>query len=154
MRLDLGSCGSIHPGFTSVDIYPPADIFADLTQQWPWPDSSIDEVRAHDIFEHLPSRIHTMNELWRVLKPDAQAEICVPNASKGAGYFQDPTHVSPWCANTFQYFEEGRFAHRRMKGPYGIVARFKIIKIEETVEHAAPIEPVWKVLVLVEAVKS
>lgn len=91
MKLNLGSCGRDIPGFVSVDICPPAEIIADLSKRWPWPDSSVDEVLALDIFEHLPSKLHTMNELWRVLKPGGKATIEVPCAAHGTGAFQDPT---------------------------------------------------------------
>lgn len=128
-------------------------MLADLSLQWPWRDSSIDEIRAHDVFEHLPSRVHTMNELHRVLKPGARATIEVPSASKGAGFAQDPTHLTPWCMNSFQYFEEGSVATKRFARAYGITARFKVVHLSEY-EYADVYEPVSKVLAVLEAVKQ
>lgn len=153
MRLNLGACDRKVENFISVDIAEPADVIADLSKPWPWVDSSVDEVLAQDIFEHLPSRIFTMNELHRVLKPGAKATIEVPSASKGAGYAQDPTHVSPWCLNSFQYFEAGSFAVNRMAKSYGITARFKIVKISEK-EVMDAFEPVWKITAVLECVKE
>ncbi len=152
MRLNLGACDRQFPGFLSVDICPPADVITDLAQRWPWPDSSVDEVRAHDVFEHLPSRIHTMNELYRVLKPGARATVEVPSATKGAGFAQDPTHVTPWCMNSFQYFEHLSFAHQRLSRPYGIYARFKVLSLTER-EYKDVHETVWKITAVLEAVK-
>jgi ubiquinone/menaquinone biosynthesis C-methylase UbiE len=152
MRLNLGACDRQFPGFLSVDICPPADIVADLSQPWPWPDSSVEEVRAHDVFEHLPNRIHTMNELHRVLKPGARAIVEVPSATKGAGFVQDPTHITPWCMNSFQYFEAGSFAVQRLAKSYGIKARFRIVELTER-EYQDVHEKVWKITAVLEAVK-
>lgn len=152
MRLNLGACDRPFPGFLSVDMVPPADIVADLREAWPWDDSSVEEVRAHDVFEHLPDRIHTMNELHRVLKPGARATVEVPSASKGAGFAQDPTHVSLWCMNSFQYFEAGSFASQRLARAYNITARFRIISLTEA-EYQDVHETVWKITAVLECVK-
>ncbi len=152
MRLNLGACDRRIPGFLSVDIAPPADIIADLSQAWPWPDSSVDEVAAFDLFEHLPDRVHTMNELHRVLKPGARATIEVPNAAKGAGQWQDPTHKSPWCLNSWQYYEAGSFAHNRLAKSYRITAAFRIVELSEK-QYQDVREPVWKIRVVLEALK-
>lgn len=152
MRLNLGACDRRFDGFVSVDIVPPADVIADLTQPWPWEDSSVDEVRAHDVFEHLPDRIHTMNELWRVLKPGARATIEVPSAAKGAGFAQDPTHKSAWSMNSFQYFRHQSFAHQRLASSYGIKARFNVLDLSER-EYKDEFESVFKITAVLEAVK-
>lgn len=60
---------------------------------WPWADNSVDSVLAFHILEHLPDKIFTMNELWRVLNPGAT--IALPT-TEGAGAWQDPKHVSFW----------------------------------------------------------
>jgi predicted SAM-dependent methyltransferase len=152
MKLNLGACDRAFPGFLSVDIVPPADIVTDLSKPWPWADSSVKEVRAHDLFEHLPSRIHTMNELHRVLEPGCRATIEVPSATKGAGFAQDPTHVTPWCMNSFQYFEADSFAHNRLAKSYGITAAFRIVSLSERAYQDVH-EEVWKITAVLEAVK-
>jgi ubiquinone/menaquinone biosynthesis C-methylase UbiE len=148
----MGACDRHFPGFISVDITPPADQIVDLRDPWPWADSSVDEVRAHDVFEHLPDRIRTMNELHRVLKPGARATIEVPSATKGAGFAQDPTHCSPWCMNSFQYFEAGSFAHQRLARHYGITAAFRVVTLSEAPYQDA-YEQVYKITAVLEAVK-
>lgn len=152
MRLNLGSADRNFPNFLSVDRVPPADVVTDLAQPWPWPDSSVDEILALDIVEHLPDRIFTLNEMWRVLKPGARVTIETPNAARGAGFYQDPTHCSPFCLNSFQYFEDGSFAHQRLAKSYGITARFKKLQL---FQHEVPdvMEPVWKIHAVLEAVK-
>jgi SAM-dependent methyltransferase len=134
-RLNLG-CNDRHfPGYINVDRMPPADEVADLSQRWPWPDSSIEHIIAHDIIEHLPDKIHTMNELWRVLAPGAEVEIAVPTTD-GPGAWQDPTHISFWNRRSFYYYEDGQLCRERFGQHYGITARFRIVRenLEPTVD--------------------
>lgn len=152
MRLNLGAADRQIPGFSSADICPPADFVCDLSQPWPWEDSSIEEIMALDVIEHIENRIHFMNELHRVLKAGARVTIETPNASRGAGYFQDPTHKSPWVLNSFQYYEHGSFAVQRLAKSYGITARFKTIQLGER-EYPDVVERVWKITAVLEAVK-
>src|SRR4026209_2584062 len=104
MRLNLGASDRRIAGYVSVDLVPPADCVTDLAQAWPWETSSVDDVLAFDIIEHIADRIHFMNGVHRVLRAGARATIETPNAARGAGYFQDPTHKSPWVMNSFQYY--------------------------------------------------
>ncbi len=64
--------------------------------KWPWPDDSIDEVRCSHFVEHLEvdERIHFVNELWRVLKPEASAAITTPYGFSERA-FGDLTHKWP-----------------------------------------------------------
>jgi predicted SAM-dependent methyltransferase len=152
MKLNLGACDRAIAGFLSVDICPPADVVADLSQSWPWPDSSVDEVIALDVIEHIANRVFFMNELHRVLRPGARATIETPNAARGAGFFQDPTHVAPWCMNSWQYFEAGSYAHRRLARAYGIRAAFRVVELREQ-PYMDVREEVWKITAVLEAVK-
>ena len=152
MKLNLGACDRKFPGFLSVDIAPPADVVTDLEQPWPWPDASVEAVKAFDIIEHLADKIFAMNELHRVMKSGARAELEIPSASHGAGAFQDPTHKSYWTMNSFQYFQDGSNAHKRFARSYGITARFKVVSLAER-QYQDVKEPVWKILAVLEAVK-
>ena len=153
LRLNLGCCDRTILGFTGVDICPPADVICNLEcNRWPWEDSTVDEVFSADCFEHLHDRIHTMNELWRVLVPGGTATIEVPSAAHGAGFACDPTHVSAWCLASFQYYEEGSACHTRFARHYGITARFRVVSLKEVEDHSHP-EPVWKVIAVLAAVK-
>lgn len=137
-----------------MDIVPPADVIADLTKPWPWPESSVDEVRAHDIFEHLPDKRHTMNELYRVLKPNATAIVEIPCAAHGAGAFQDPTHVSYWTGNDFTYWEKGHSERERFRNNpmYGVRGDFQILDFAHT-SYAGKYDEVWKFHVMLRALK-
>jgi acetyltransferase-like isoleucine patch superfamily enzyme len=105
VRIDLGCGARKAPGFIGVDIFPApgVDIVADLSTAFPFEDNSVDELRAYDFIEHLPDRLRTMNEIWRVCKDGALVDLFVPSTD-GRGAFQDPTHVSFWNVNSFKYF--------------------------------------------------
>jgi SAM-dependent methyltransferase len=126
--LNLGSGEMMLRGFANVDlIEAPETITADLRQRWPWDDDSVDYVRASHILEHLPDKIFTMNELWRVLKRERRARISIPTTD-GPGAWQDPTHVSFWNRRSFLYFEDGSPYHSTYGASYGIRAAFKVLR--------------------------
>ena len=154
LKLNLGACDRAFPGFLSVDIVPPADVIADLSQAWPWPDSTVDEIVAFDVFEHISSKRHSMNELWRVLRPGGHATIEVPTI-RGVGACCDPTHVSFWSAGDFEYYEKGNFARERFRASayYGVKADFRIVSMTPSVYPNRFGEEVWKVKAVLEALK-
>lgn len=187
MKLNLGSADRHVEGFVCIDIAPPECAACDqefpcgrrqvdLSQPWPWEDSSIEEILAFDVAEHIPDdfrirqtgfgisseshvmprsgRIHFLNELHRVLVPGGRATIETPNAAKGVGFTQDPTHCSPYCLSTFKYFEHGAFAHSRLAKAYDITAAFKVLSLSESQSNGEnPAEQVWKIKAVLEAVK-
>lgn len=63
MKLNLGACDRKVEGFLSVDICEPADQVVDLAGPWPWWDSSVEEVLAYSIFEHIGDCDHVSR--WR-----------------------------------------------------------------------------------------
>lgn len=154
VSLNLGCADDHRAGFVNVDCSPPADVIADLREAWPWPDSSADFVLAQDIFEHLPDKRFTMNELYRVLKPGGKAQVIVPHAAEGSGGFQDPTHCSWWTANDFEYYEKGNFARERFRAntSYGVRADFRILSLRKTT-YQGRWDPVVKIEVMLEALK-
>lgn len=155
LRLNLGCSDRYLAGFCNVDLFQPVNLpqgvdFVqwDLTTSWPWLDNSVDYIQADDIIEHLPNKIHTMNEAWRVLRPGGFLNIFVPTTD-GRGAFQDPTHVSFWNRNSFFYFTEGDPHLVRFAAAYGIRCAFKVI--EETASVWDPM--VTKLHIRLQAVK-
>jgi hypothetical protein len=148
LRLNLGCSDSHLKGYVNVDLCEPCDLQADLDRPWPWPDSSVQEIKAWDIFEHLPSKLHTMNEAWRVLKPGGQLDLLVPTTD-GRGAFQDPTHTSFWTPNDLFYFCDRYGEWRRFRVSYGITAHFRLIS--QTHEECP--NRVWKLRAILEAIK-
>jgi hypothetical protein len=63
MRLNLGCANRRIDGFIGVDIAtgPEVDKVVDLEGPWPWPDSSVLEVRAHDVAEHIGDCSHVQD---------------------------------------------------------------------------------------------
>ncbi len=152
MCVDLG-CGIHKPkGFIGVDLSAAAgvDIVADLSQTFPFPDNTVDYLRAHDIVEHLPDRIHTMNEIWRICKPGAWVDIRVPSTD-GRGAFQDPTHISFWNINSFQYYAQEFPAYLELCKTYGFQGEFRIISL---VHEPKTLDEVIHVRAKLEVVKS
>jgi len=128
VRLNLGCCDHRAPGFLGVDLSPgPAvDVVTDLNGVWPWSDSSVSEILARDIVEHLSDAIHTMNEMHRVLKPGGKVTISVPTTN-GTGAFQDPTHRSFWNRRSFLYYEKGNPYRERFAERSKITAAFRVL---------------------------
>ncbi|HEY9808704.1 MAG TPA: methyltransferase domain-containing protein [Halomicronema sp.] len=149
VRVDLG-CGPFKPAnYIGVDIHPAlgVDIVADLTQSFPFPDNSIDELRAHDVIEHLPDRLQTMNEIWRVCKSGATVDILVPSTD-GRGAFQDPTHVSFWNINSFLYYCIDFPGYYQLCQRYGFKGAFKVLTLEQQDSGNMVIHVVAKLLVV------
>ena len=149
VKLNLGCCDALLADYVNVDLVPgPGVECVDLRQPWPWPSDSIHHVRAWDIVEHLPDKILTMNELWRVLVNGGTVEIAVPTTD-GPGAFQDPTHVSFWNRRSFLYYEAGNPYRDRFAQHYGITARFRTVR--ERTEHS---QDGPRLTILLEAVKT
>lgn len=108
LKLDLGCGNKPKEGFQGVDLhdYGRSDlVVCDLREPWKWADESVDEVYSHHFVEHLTARerIHFANELFRVLKPGARAEIVVPHWSSGRAY-GDLTHQWPPIAESWFWY--------------------------------------------------
>ena len=140
-KLNLGCSDEQVHGYLNVDRWTPpwatADNFlkVDLEKDWPWEDSSIQYIQAHDVIEHLADKMHTMNEIHRVLKPGGRVEIIVPT-TEGRGAWQDPTHVSYWNRNSFLYWTEGDLHYERFKAAYGMKGCFKVVNERHAVYQA------------------
>ena len=95
----------------------------------PYPDNTVDVIRAYDFLEHVPigSVIPVMEEIYRVLKPNGIFESFTPSTD-GRGAFQDPTHVSFWNRNSWSYYSDPEC--RKL---YGIKANFEYATIKDIV---------------------
>ena len=107
MRINLGCGYKKRDGFINGDVRKDvgADLICDFSAGLPFPDDSVDEVMAFDFLEHVPQlkAVGVIEEIYRVLKPGGKFEHFTPSTD-GRGAFQDPTHLSYWCYNTWQYF--------------------------------------------------
>lgn len=148
LKLNLGCSDAHMDGWLNVDICEPCDRVADLSGRWPWVDSTVEAIKAWDIFEHLPDKRRTMNEAHRVLKPGGQLDLFIPTTD-GRGAFQDPTHKSFWTPNDLFYFCEEFVEWQRFHVSYGITARFRVV----SQDHREYASKVWKLRAILEAVK-
>jgi SAM-dependent methyltransferase len=110
--LHLGSHKFLVPGWVNVDV---GDFGQDMKWDlnnipWPWVDDSVDEIVAHNVFEHLDDINSVMKECHRILKNGGRVRLVVPHAFY-KGTYQDPTHKRGFSFETFDYYTPKR--------PYG-----------------------------------
>ena len=123
--LDLGCGATKEKGAVGIDIIPldGVDIIANLTEfPYPLANNSFDAVYLNDVIEHLPNTIATMEEIYRVARPDARVYIRVINWNSHYTAM-DPTHVSAFTENSFDFF--GARAGRS----YYTHARFDVVRV-------------------------
>lgn len=138
INLNLGCGYDYKKGYINIDNRAETnpDVVCDVVEGLPYPDSSVDQIRAHDFLEHIPigKTITVMDEIWRVLKPGGTFYSSTPDAEYGQGAFQDPTHVSFWVENSWLYYTREQF-----RNLYGIKANFKIKSFERIHDDEARI---------------
>ena len=106
LKLDIACGKNTKDGFTGVDIWEGAEIVADLEKfPWPFADNSVNEIHCSHYIEHTPDLISFANELYRIMKVGAKAEIIAPYYSSIRAW-QDPTHLRAISENTFLYFSK------------------------------------------------
>ncbi|MFA7062270.1 MAG: tetratricopeptide repeat protein [Pedobacter sp.] len=136
LKLDIACGKNKKPGFTGVDIWEGADIVVDLEKfPWPFEDNSVDEIFCSHYIEHTPDLISFANELHRILKIGAKAEIIAPYYSSIRAW-QDPTHLRAISENTFLYFNKDWRVINRLDH-YPIVSDFDF-------ESSYVIDPTWR----------
>lgn len=97
LKIDIG-CGKTTPegwvGLDSIDFG--QKYVADARKGLPFKSDTVDEVRSSHFVEHLTGveRIAFFNELYRVMKVGASAQIVTPHWSHACAY-GDPTHQWP-----------------------------------------------------------
>lgn len=141
LRLDLGGGQRKEEGWKTVDVWEGADVVHDLfTFPWPFKADSVDQARMIHFFEHVPQdlRFPFMNELYRILRPDAEVYIVCPYyASMGA--VQDPTHAwPPICDASFAYFNKPWMVANKLDH-YPLACDFDVQGIEYTADAGPPL---------------
>jgi SAM-dependent methyltransferase len=94
--------------YESVDVV--GDVFAVLQA---FPDSSVDSVYSSHFFEHLENWPELLEELARVMKPGAVADIVVPHFSNPY-FYSDPTHRTFFGLYTFSYVSRDNLLRRKV----------------------------------------
>lgn len=131
--LNLGAGNSPREGAINHDIRKhrsEIDIAWDLNDlPWPWDDESFDLIIAKAVLEHLRiNLIESVNECWRILKPDGRMYLKLPYWKHDNTYL-DPTHYWRFALETPYVFDPATDYGRKyafytdrkwkiIKGPY------------------------------------
>lgn len=119
--LDVGAGPNPDPrADDTLDIQPPADHVADLTEPWPFDAASYDRVIANHVVEHLDELEHFFLEAGRVLTDRGVLEVTVPI---GEDAITDHDHET-----VFRYETPVQFCRDRSRAwdpdvPFVLVAR-------------------------------
>ena len=123
LKLDIGCGAKREDGWTGLDIRPEAqpDIVRDVCRGLPFGDGVVEEVRCHQVLEHLPTPddvLFVLREMHRVCRPGATITISVPRYDS-MGAWGDITHVRAFHEREFHtiasHFCEGLFRIRRLR---------------------------------------
>ena len=96
------------------------DVIVDLeNRKLPLENETFKVVYAYHILEHIKNLIPLMNEIYRVMKPEGELYIKVP---QNEGMWADPTHVRCFSKLSWRYYCDYPFSEM-----YGIKAHFKEI---------------------------
>lgn len=107
--LNLGAGNRIIKGAINHDRIqqrPEIDVVCDLNDlPWPWADGAFDLVVARSVFEHLRiTLIESVDECWRILRPDGRLYLKVPHWQSEIAYL-DPTHYWRFSLQTPTIFD-------------------------------------------------
>lgn len=115
IKIDIGCGGNkVGPEWIGLDKYPMkgVDRVIDLgSERWPFKDDSVDEAHSSHFLEHLTNfndkweRVHFFNELYRVMKQGAKAQLIFPHWCSNR-YYGDPTHKEPFGEMGFFYLKK------------------------------------------------
>lgn len=109
MKINIGGGYKRYPDFLNIDYDKNAnpDYVLDLEKDiLPFDDSTVEEVKAHHILEHLGDGFfHCMKEIYRVCEDGAIVDIVVPH-HRHEYFLNDPTHKRPITPDGLQLFSK------------------------------------------------
>lgn len=137
IRLNLGCGRRALDGWVNVDAValPGVDVVADLDRcrerPLPFDDDSVEAFHLSHVIEHLRDPLGLMQELHRIARPGALAEIrCPHGASDDAD--EDPTHLRRLFPGSFGYFAQPWY----WRADYGYRGDWQATRIELHVPRA------------------
>ena len=109
MKLNIGSGGTKHDGYTTIDYdsLSNPDYALNLEKDpLPFDNDTVEAVIAHHILEHLgDGYFHCLQELYRTCKHGAIIDIRVPHPRHDS-FLADPTHKRPVTPMGLQLFSK------------------------------------------------
>jgi hypothetical protein len=149
MKLNIGCGFRKLDGYTNIDFFKECepDILLNLEETpWPFETSSISEVAAIHVIEHLGEQravfFNIIKEIYRVLEDGGLFRVSVPHYMHRSHY-TDPTHVRALTSGTFEMLskEKNRDWARRS---VNVTMLALMLDVDfETVEVDYGFDPVW-----------
>jgi predicted SAM-dependent methyltransferase len=99
-RLNLGCGPDIQEGFVNYDIKPISDVCGNCEEGLPFKDETFDEILASHILEHIHDLRGLKQELWRIMKPNGELAIIVPDYLSPDAWGDD-THCRAFSNQSF-----------------------------------------------------
>jgi hypothetical protein len=130
VKLDVG-CGPFkQKGCIGIDRVklPGVDIVHDLQRfPWPIPSNVCAMIVMSHVWEHIEPkyRSRTMDELWRIIRPDGQLFISAPYAGTLLANSHPEHYLCP-TELTFTFYDPGYPLY--LSGSYGLVKPWKIVR--------------------------
>ena len=100
MRLNLACGNDYRAECVNLDLTPPCDVVADVTQGLPFKGGAFGYVLAGHILEHIRDLRALKRELARVLKPGARLHVFVPHYLSPDAWGDD-THCRAFSSHSF-----------------------------------------------------
>lgn len=128
-KLNIGSGTDIRKGWVNLDVthLDGVDVVHDLNQfPWPFENNEFDEILLWNVLEHLDDRIKTLEEIYRISKPNANVRVSVPYWNSYE-FITDPTHKQRFNEFSFDFFDPSK--HHCKKRHYYSFARFKVEEV-------------------------
>ena len=133
-KLHLGCGREIREGWVNLDMLdlPGVDVVRDVLRGLPFNDETFEFIFSSNVLEHIPQSesIWIMNEIWRVTKFGGQFHCILPTAGTQT-YYENPTHLSNWTANTISFFVKGH----KMNVYYDGIKGWKLIRLNRARQH-------------------
>jgi len=111
MKVALGESKKVE-GYFTVDLYGEPDLIHDINNGLPFPDNSVDEIRAIHVVEHIHDLVKLFKEMYRVCKNGAIIHIETPLWNKPESWI-DITHVHHLDERTPDFLCEDNYLSKR-----------------------------------------
>jgi predicted SAM-dependent methyltransferase len=144
MKINIGGGYKRYDGFLNVDMdyLTSPDIVMNLEKdKFPIEDSTVEEVKAYHIFEHIGDGfLDFMKELYRICKDGAIIDIEVPH-HRHENFFGDPTHKRPITVEMLRKFSkkynQWHIEHHNSSSGFGLTCDvdFEIVDYEYIVDQ-------------------